>query len=150
MRVTPKEKATEETLLCRQLLRSVHIAPRKPACEVPQLVLSDVADHLCTSRAWLRAHRMVGAARSCKRGCPDIDACQARCRHMNAKLRRAILDFFAAWQTGQISKAYVNGRWQLRVRCQAKLPLGPEARPAPAGRTLTLIIDRSTLGLKVK
>lgn len=157
-----RTRVQEETTACRRQLRMVYEArPFAPdgrhllkSGDSPQLTLEDIAAHLKTSLKWLKEHQRPAAPKACKGGCGTIDVCPLipDCRSMNPKLRRAILQFFLEWNAGLIRKAYVHGYWQLVPNAKRKnpAPLGGPARTTSNGRVLTLVIDRSTLGLKVK
>jgi hypothetical protein len=148
--MNPQDRQVD-TARARQRLRELHKArhSRDPA----QLVLPDVATYLRTSLSWLQAHSLPSTPKSCRHGCPGIDACRSNCRDMNPSLRRAILKFFAEWDAGLIRKVYLGDTWQL-VSWGGATPaaqLGAaDAAPAPPGRALHLVIDRESLKLRFK
>lgn len=157
-----RTRVQEETTACRRQLREIYM--RRPFApdgrhlvktgDTPQLTLEDIAVHLKTSLKWLKNHQQPNAPKACKGGCGTIDVCPLipDCRSMNPKLRRAILQFFLEWNAGLIRKAYVHGHWQLIPNANRKkaAQMGAPARTASNGHTLHLVIDRETLGLKVK
>lgn len=64
--------------------------------------------------------------------------------------QRDFSNFFQAWDAGRIVKARVGDEWRIVSRHQNPSPLGPAPGPKADERTIKMVIDRETLGLRLK